>query len=109
MKIGRILFIAFVLAIGLGASDAKIKLPENGVIPDETTAVAVAEAVFRPVYGKNYVDKFVPYHAALNDGVWTYMGPYDQQEHALARRSCGSTRQTGRCWKSGTRCDRSNQ
>jgi hypothetical protein len=75
MKIAcRVRLIVFVLATGLSANGERGKLPENGVIPDERTAVAVAEAVFSPVYGKDYVDKFLPYHAELQDGLWTVYG-----------------------------------
>jgi hypothetical protein len=50
----------------------------NGVIPDGDTAVAVAEAIFEPVFGKEYSSKFVPYHARFNDGVWTVYGTLKQ-------------------------------
>jgi hypothetical protein len=46
----------------------------NGVIPDGVVAVAVAEAIFEPVFGKKYSAKFVPYHARFSDGVWTVYG-----------------------------------
>jgi hypothetical protein len=69
----RVLLIV-VLATGFSASGERSRLPEKGVIPDEGTAVAVAEGVFRPVYGKDYIDKFLPYHAALQDGLWTVYG-----------------------------------
>ena len=74
MKIASVLLILLVLGTSLTAKDAKPKLPENGVIPDEVTAVAVATAIFRPVYGKDAVDKFLPYHAQLDHGVWTVYG-----------------------------------
>jgi hypothetical protein len=70
----RLVLIALIFATRLGAIDNKGRLPENGVIPDERTAIAVAEAVFRPVYGKDYVDKFRPYHAVLEDNAWTVYG-----------------------------------
>jgi hypothetical protein len=75
MKVAfRVLLIVFVLASGLSANGERGRLPENGVVPDEQTAVSVAEAVFRPVYGKDYVDKFLPYHAVLQDDLWTVYG-----------------------------------
>lgn len=46
----------------------------NGVIPDGDTAIAIAEAIFQPVFGKEYSANFVPYHARFNDGVWTVYG-----------------------------------
>jgi hypothetical protein len=50
----------------------------NGAIPDGDTAVAVAEAIFEPVFGKGYSAKFLPYHARFNGGVWTVYGTLKQ-------------------------------
>jgi NTF2 fold immunity protein of polymorphic toxin system component/carboxypeptidase family protein len=50
----------------------------NGVIPDGETAIAVAMAVFKPVFSKEYTAKFVPYQARFNDGVWTVYGTLTQ-------------------------------
>lgn len=58
----------------LRTTDRQLKLSENGVIPDEITAVAVAQAVFRPVFGEEYTKTFLPYHAEFRDGVWTVYG-----------------------------------
>jgi hypothetical protein len=49
-------------------------LPKIGVIPDEPTAVAVALAIFNPIWKKEYVDKFAPYRAQLRNNVWTVWG-----------------------------------
>jgi len=45
-----------------------------GVVPDEGTAVKVAEAIFLPIFGEEEVTKFLPYHAQLKDGIWTVYG-----------------------------------
>ena len=50
------------------------KLPKNGVIPDEATAVGVALVIFKPIYPQEEVDLFLPYHAQLKDGAWTVYG-----------------------------------
>jgi len=49
-------------------------LPSNGVIPDESTAIAVALAIFNPIWKKEYVEKWAPYHAQLRNNVWTVWG-----------------------------------
>jgi hypothetical protein len=49
-------------------------LPNEGIIPNEETAVGVAELLFRPVFGADQVRKFQPYHAELRDGIWTVYG-----------------------------------
>ena len=50
----------------------------NGVILDGETATAVALAIFKPVFGKEYTDRFVPYQTRFNDGVWTVYGTLPQ-------------------------------
>lgn len=49
-------------------------LPSRGVVPNEITAVKIAEAVFLPIYGEEEVSKYRPYEAVLKDGVWTIFG-----------------------------------
>jgi hypothetical protein len=61
-------------------------LPVNGVVPDEATAVKIAEAIWPPIFGKDEIDKFRPYHAQLMNGVWTVYG-------TLKRGSRGGTPQ----------------
>jgi hypothetical protein len=50
------------------------KLPSQGIVPDEGTAVKIAEAVFSPIFGEDEVNKYLPYHAQLMDGIWTVYG-----------------------------------
>ena len=53
------------------SSKKNVTSPEkNGYIPDETTAIKVAEAVWLPIYGDEiYGEK--PFHAHLkNDSIW---------------------------------------
>jgi hypothetical protein len=64
----------------------KSPLPPQGVIPDEATAVKVAEVVFPPIFGSEEVAKYLPYHAQFKDGVWTIYG-------TLKRGSRGGTPQ----------------
>src|SRR6266851_8565931 len=49
-------------------------LPPQGVVPDEATAVKIAEAILPPIFGKKEVDTYSPYHAQLADGIWTVYG-----------------------------------
>lgn len=48
--------------------------PERGFVPDQTTAVAIAEAVWLPIYGKQTLDKERPFKAVLKDDVWIVTG-----------------------------------
>src|SRR5216684_4442023 len=52
----------------------KLPMPPQGIVPDEATAVKIAEVVFPSVFGAEVVDKFLPYHAQFKDGVWTVYG-----------------------------------
>ncbi len=48
--------------------------PKNGFVPDEATAINIAEAIWLPIYGKSiYNEK--PFHAKLYKGtVWVVEG-----------------------------------
>jgi hypothetical protein len=50
------------------------KVVQNGVVPDEATAIAIAEAVLIPVYGKDKILSERPFKAKLEKGVWTVYG-----------------------------------
>jgi hypothetical protein len=50
--------------------------PERGYVPDETTAIAIAEAVWLPIYGKETLDKERPFQAVLRNDVWTITGTF---------------------------------
>ena len=70
-----VIFLAL-LSYGFGSGDKaeNSSLPSRGVVPDEITAVKIAEAVFLPIYGEQEVSKYRPYEATLKDGVWTVFG-----------------------------------
>src|ERR1700678_4357065 len=48
--------------------------PKSGMVPDASTAKAIAYAVSVPVYGKKEMDGERPFRADLKDGVWTVIG-----------------------------------
>jgi len=49
-------------------------VPASGFVPDEATAVRVAEAVLIPIYGQTKVESERPFSAKLTGGVWTVTG-----------------------------------
>lgn len=49
-------------------------VPSHGFVPDSTTAIAIAEAVLRPIYGVEQVDKEKPFSAALQADRWVVVG-----------------------------------
>ena len=62
------------------AQDIKVKevphsyVPKQGFVPDELTAVRVAEAIATPIYGKKQLDRQAPLTATLSGDIWTVQG-----------------------------------
>jgi hypothetical protein len=57
-----------------GSGQLEFKPPENGIVPDEATAIKIAEVIGLPVFGKNISD-YKPFHASLeNDSIWHVYG-----------------------------------
>ena len=65
-----------VLVIGLVFADEPKHSfkPEQGFVPDEKTAIAIAVAVWSPIYGEERIQNEKPFKAALKDGVWHVEG-----------------------------------
>jgi NTF2 fold immunity protein len=61
-------------ALFLGTALGQGYRPSNGFVPDEATAVKIAEAVLIPVYGKKMIESERPFTATLKKGVWTVAG-----------------------------------
>lgn len=53
---------------------AKSYKPAAGYIPDEATAVKVAEAVLIPIYGEQNIVSQRPFKASLRGRTWTIVG-----------------------------------
>jgi hypothetical protein len=49
-------------------------VPKNGFVPNGTVALAIAEAVLVPVYGKTVINSERPFKAVLKDNFWTITG-----------------------------------
>jgi hypothetical protein len=77
MRLIRGLLVA--LALGSGVSNSQVNpgpsfVPREGYVPDAATAVAIAEAVLTPVYGKEIVLSERPFKATLRANIWTVAG-----------------------------------
>jgi len=48
--------------------------PPSGLVPTEETAVEIATAVFKPIYGAETIASERPFHASLQSGVWYVSG-----------------------------------
>jgi NTF2 fold immunity protein of polymorphic toxin system component len=58
------------ITLAIGQSDG----PKRVYVPDSATAVKIAEAVLIPVYGKKHIESEEPFHAKLENDVWTVSG-----------------------------------
>jgi hypothetical protein len=63
-----------ILEVAMGQPKSAGFIPKNGFVPDEATAVAVAEAVLIPVYGKDTILSERPFKAVLRGEKWTVTG-----------------------------------
>jgi len=48
--------------------------PKQGFVPNANVALAIADAVLIPVYGKKVIDAERPFKAIINGDVWTVTG-----------------------------------
>ncbi len=48
--------------------------PKDGFVPTAAVAIAIAEAVLVPVYGKEQITSERPFKAELSNGVWQVTG-----------------------------------
>jgi hypothetical protein len=48
--------------------------PKAGFVPDEETAIRIAEAVWIPIYGQKKIEEQKPFRAKLENDVWTVRG-----------------------------------
>jgi hypothetical protein len=70
---------ATILGLGLLAMTATASpphsfVPKDGFVPNEVTAIRIAEAVWEPIYGKENIASHQPTKARLVDGVWIVVG-----------------------------------
>ena len=77
MKYWVILFSTVFLLVAAQGQSSSLRggfVPKDGFVPDSATAVAIAEAVLVPVYGKETVESERPFKATFQSGVWTVVG-----------------------------------
>ena len=48
--------------------------PVHGFVPDEKTALRIAEAVLEPIYGQKQLNGERPFKATIENGLWTVQG-----------------------------------
>ena len=75
----RVLSILLLSALVAGCTrqsrgDEANYMPPGGYVPDETTAIAIAKAVWIPIYGKEQIESEAPFVATLKEGAWHVHG-----------------------------------
>ncbi len=61
------------VAFSLPAQEHNVR-PPQGLVPDGKTAIAIAVAVWAPIYGEKKIALEKPYIATLTNGKWTVTG-----------------------------------
>jgi NTF2 fold immunity protein of polymorphic toxin system component len=54
--------------------------PPNGFVPDDKTAIRIAEAIWTPIYGEEQINKERPIIVELRDGVWFVRGTLQKDQ-----------------------------
>ncbi len=73
MKYLLIVFIFLLVSRPIFANQNR-NIPKDGYVPDEKTAVAIAEAVLTPIFGKEMIEEEKPFEAILQGEVWVVNG-----------------------------------
>lgn len=70
----KIIFLGLFLYIATAGQSSHSYVPKDGYVPNERTAIKIAEAVWEPIYGHENILKKRPFKAVLHDGIWTVVG-----------------------------------
>jgi NTF2 fold immunity protein of polymorphic toxin system component len=77
--VARMITVSLVLVIMGGVTLPQAKhsvVPKGGFVPDQETAVKIAEAVLTPIYGVEKTSQEKPFVAELKGGVWLVSGTF---------------------------------
>jgi len=69
-----ILILAVLLSTCGSAQTMHKVTPKDGFVPDQETAMRIAEAVWIPIYGVEQIKQEKPFVAELKNGVWVVSG-----------------------------------
>jgi hypothetical protein len=69
-------FVLASLAMPVAAADSSPHsyAPKSGFVPNESTAIAIAIAVWTPIYGEDAIARQKPYTATLVNDTWIVEG-----------------------------------
>jgi hypothetical protein len=69
-----ILTMSLLISMSVGQGVSKAVRPQAGFIPDQATAISVAEAILTPIYGREQIESERPFSAQLNGNTWKVEG-----------------------------------
>jgi len=49
-------------------------VPDEGFVPDQTTAAILAETILKPIYGEENIDRQKPFKVILRNNIWVITG-----------------------------------
>ena len=79
ITIGLLLTVTLVTACFAASTLSKLSYkPKEGFVPNEQTAIAIAVAVWTPIYGEKMLSYERPFVATLKDNVWQVEGTLPQ-------------------------------
>jgi NTF2 fold immunity protein of polymorphic toxin system component len=64
----------FAVLGNVSRADEHSYVPTNGFVPDVATAIAIAEAILVPIYGRAQVEAERPFSASSDGNIWTVLG-----------------------------------
>jgi hypothetical protein len=80
MKIIVAGWLVLICASLLGQSVPSLFERPGGLVPDEQTAIKIAEAILFPIYGEKTIRSEKPYVVKLKDGKWRIEGSMPQSK-----------------------------
>lgn len=69
-----LVLVVYMIYVNKSSNQLEFNPPYKGIVPDEITAIKIAEAIGQPIFGKN-LKAYKPFHASLkNDSIWLIYG-----------------------------------
>jgi hypothetical protein len=73
-RMSGIALLVYSLAANASANKGHAMIPGNGFVPDQITAVRIAEAILGPIYGQHKIESERPFTAILTGATWKVEG-----------------------------------
>jgi hypothetical protein len=70
----RYLLLALLFFASFVSAQQPLTKPGQDLVPNERTAIAIAEAVLAPIYGSETIERQRPFNATLENGQWHVQG-----------------------------------